>query len=189
MPRRGSGRKRPSQNLGMGEGMETTGSQRRASRRRGALTVLGAGLATAALAGCGGAGETPQSRARVGDTLVRAEGVAVALEHSFRPAEPNALLDGAVRVRSKEGQQLLELNAVCSMPQAPGWPAYDNLYGRAIQRGEEAKGTTGTTSWQVLFHFDGRQEARMGSSPGPWLARLRDNLCRRGDFDDRPGKR
>ena len=88
-----------------------------------------------------------------------------------------------------EGQQLLELNAVCSMPQSPGWPAYDNLYGRAIQRGEEAKGTTGTTSWQVLFHFDGRQEARMGSSPGPWLARLRDNLCRRGDFDDRPGKR
>ncbi|MFM7265936.1 MAG: hypothetical protein ACKOZW_10180 [Cyanobium sp.] len=167
------------------------GDKRRVGRHRwgGQGGTLVAALAATVLASCSGTGETPQSRAKVGDTLVRAGGVEVRLEHSFRPAEPNALLDGAVRVRSTEGQQLLELNAVCSMPQAPGWPTYDNLYGRAIQRGEEAKGTTGTTSWQVLFHFDGRQEARMGTSPGPWLARLRDNLCRRGAFDDRPGKR
>ena len=158
----------------------------RGAQSWGALATC---LAATALAGCGGSTETPQSRAKVGDTLVRAEDTDVRLEHTFRPAEPNALLDGAVRVRSKEGEKLLELNAVCSLPQTPGWPAYDNLYGRAIQRGEEAKGTTGTTSWQVLFHFDGRQEERMGTSPGPWLARLRDNLCRRGDFDDRPRKR
>jgi hypothetical protein len=150
---------------------------------------LGACLAAAALAGCAGLRETPQSRAKVGDTLVRNKGTEVLLEHPFRTAEPNALLDGAVRLRGQGGEKLLEVNAVCSLPQQPGWPAYDNLFGRAIQRGEQAKGTTGTTSWQVLFHFDGRQEARMGSSPGPWLSRLRDNLCRRGDFDDRPSKR
>ena len=158
----------------------------RGAQSWGALATC---LAATALAGCGGSTETPQSQAKVGNILVRAEDTDVRLEHTFRPAEPNALLDGAVRVRSKEGEKLLELNAVCSLPQTPGWPAYDNLYGRAIQRGEEAKGTTGTTSWQVLFHFDGRQEERMGTSPGPWLARLRDNLCRRGDFDDRPRKR
>lgn len=179
---------------GMGKTMTTAmgpGTTRRApggGRRRRALLALGGGLGAAGLAGCMGPGETPQSRAKVGDTLVRVNGSEVRLEHSFRPAEPNALLDGAVRVRTAAGEQLLELNAVCSMPQAPGWPSYDNLYGRSIQRGEQAKGTTGTTSWQMLFHFDGRQEARMGASPGPWLARLRDNICRRGDFDDRPGK-
>ena len=167
------------------------GGQRWASHGRWASqgVALAAALAGTVLASCGGAGETPQSRAKVGDTLVRMEGTDVRLEHAFRPAEPNALLDGAVRVHTREGEQLLEINAVCSMPQAPGWPTYDNLYGRAIQRGEQAKGTTGTTNWQVLFHFEGRQEARMGSSPGPWLERLRDNLCRRGDFDDRPTKR
>ena len=163
------------------------GSGRAQRQRR--MGPRGAWLLALVLAGCGGPGETPQSRAKVGDVLVRAEGSEVRLEHAFRPAEPNALLDGAVRLRTKQGEQLLELNAVCSLPKEPGWPPYDNLYGRAIRRGEEAKGTTGTTSWQVLFHFDGRQEARMGANPGPWLARLRDNLCRRGDFDDRPAKR
>lgn len=153
------------------------------------LGALGTFLAATVLTGCAGTSETPQSRAKVEDTLVRTEGTDVRLEHAFRPAEPNALLDGAVRVRTKEGEKLQEVNAVCSLPQSPGWQPYDNLYGRAIQRGEEAKGTTGTTSWQVLFHFDGRQVERMGKSPGPWLARLRDNLCRRGDFDDRPRER
>jgi hypothetical protein len=113
----------------------------------------------------------------------------VRLAHAFRTAEPNALVDGVVRVEAKGDQQLLEVNAVCSMPNTPNWPSYDNLFGRPIHRVQEAKGATGTTRWQVLFHYDGRVETRMGGSPGPWLARLRDNLCRRGDFDDRPTKR
>lgn len=151
--------------------------------------VAAAGLLSAALGACGGARETALKNAAVGDTLVRAGDTTVLLAHTFRPAEPNALLDGAVRVRDGGSGRLLEVNAVCSLPNSPGWPAYDNLYGREIERPADAKGSSGSTTWQVLFHFEGRQEARMGSSPGPWLARLRDNLCRRGDFDDRPGKR
>ncbi len=147
--------------------------------------VVAAGLC---LGGCTGAGETPLSRAKVGDVLVRSDRVTVRLAHSFRTAEPNALLDGAVRVHSEAGEQMQELNAVCSLPDAPGWPAYDNLFGRPIRAAEQAKGTTGTTSWQVLFPFAGGEELRMGRSPGPWLARLRNNLCRRGDFDDRPAR-
>jgi hypothetical protein len=151
--------------------------------------ALSACLIASLLVGCGGPAERPQSRAQVGDLLVRQDGTTVSLEHAFRTAVPNALLDGAVRVESKGGQQLLEVNAVCSMPNTADWPSYDNLFGRPIQRVQEAKGATGTTRWQVLFHFDGRVEPRMGNSPGPWLARLRDNLCRRGDFDDRQTKR
>lgn len=145
-------------------------------------------LLATTLGACGGARETALQHAAVGDTLVRAGDTRVVLAHTFRPAEPNALLDGAVRVRNGSDERLLEVNAVCSLPNSPGWPPYDNLYGRAIARPGEARGTSGTTSWQVLFHFGGRPEVRMGTSPGPWLARLRDNLCRRGDFDDRPGK-
>jgi hypothetical protein len=37
----------------------------------------------------------------------------------------------------------------------------------------------------VLFHFDGRVEARKAAADQAWLSRLRDNLCRRGSFDDR----
>jgi hypothetical protein len=147
-----------------------------------------AGVVLLWAAGCGSGGETPLSRARVGDVLIRREGTTVQLAHAFRVAEPNALLDGAVRVRTPEGERLQELNAVCSLPDSPGWPAYDNLFGRPIRAVEQAKGATGTTSWQVLFPFKGGEEVRMGRSPGPWLARLRDNLCRRGDFDDRPAK-
>lgn len=157
--------------------------------RRPGLGAGGACLIAALLVGCGKSTETPQSRAQVGEVLVNVGGTVVRLEHAFRAAIPNALLDGAVRVEDKGGQRLLEVNAVCSLPKTPGWPNYDNLFGRPIERVDEAKGPTGTTRWQVLFHFDGRVESRMGSTPGPWLARLRDNLCRRGDFDDRQPKR
>ena len=160
-----------------------------AKRRRpwhGPVAALG--LLSTMVGACGGARETALKNAAVGDTLVRAGDTTVLLAHAFRPAEPNALLDGAVRVRDGAGERLLEVNAVCSLPNSPGWPAYDNLYGRTIKRPADAEGSSGNTAWQLLFHFEGRQEARMGSSPGPWLARLRDNLCRRGDFDDRPGK-
>lgn len=159
------------------------------TRRQPRLGAWGACLIGSLLVACGSSPETPQSRAQVDDILVKTQASSVQLKHSFRTAVPNALLDGVVRVQEKGGQRLLEVNAVCSMPNTPGWPSYDNLFGRPIQRVEEAKGPTGTTRWQVLFHFNGRVETRMGTSPGPWLARLRDNLCRRGDFDDRQTKR
>jgi hypothetical protein len=72
------------------------------------------------------------------------------------------------------------------MPDLPNWPSYDNLYGKALGSAEESKGKRGNTQWQVLYHFNSPQEVKMGSNPGPWTSRLRDNLCRRGDFDDRP---
>lgn len=118
---------------------------------------------------------------------MEADGQRVELVRPFRTAVSNSLLDGVVRVRRGTEMQLMEINAVCSMPALPGWPAYDNVYGRPVAQPEDAKGSTGQTAWQVLFHFNRPQETRMGSLPGPWLGRLRENLCRRGDFSDRKG--
>lgn len=165
--------------------MGNQGARARSSKGRWARASVGVAMAVG-LGSCAGTGETPLSRAKVGDALVRSDRATVRLARVFRTAEPNALLDGAVRVRTQAGEQLQELNAVCSLPDSPGWPAYDNLFGRPIRDPEQAKGTTGTTSWQVLFPFAGGEKVNMGKSPGAWLARLRDNLCRRGDFDDRP---
>ncbi|MEB3270490.1 MAG: hypothetical protein VKJ44_02410 [Synechococcus sp.] len=137
------------------------------------------------LAACNGSGETPLSRARPGDTLVRSDRERVVLERSFRPGQPNGLYGGIVKLsRIGQAERRLEVNGVCSMPglQAEGWPAYDNLYGRRLQaRGEKG----GEQRWQVLFHFDGRIEAGQASADKAWLGRLRDNICRRGSFDDR----
>jgi hypothetical protein len=135
-------------------------------------------------------GETPQAKARPGEVLVRSGQEAVTLVKPFRQGEPNGLFDGVVSVGSAtEGTPaLMEINAICSLPGEPGWPAYDNLYGRVITRAEEAQGPTGETQWQILFNFSGSQDVRMGQKPGPWVDRLRENLCRRGSFDDRPKK-
>jgi hypothetical protein len=132
--------------------------------------------------------ETPQAKAKPGDVLVRSGEVVVTLVKPFRQGEPNGLFDGVVTLGSREGSAsgLLEINAICSLPAEPGWPNYDNLYGRPIRRVEEAKGASGETQWQVLYNYSGRQDVRMGQKPGPWLYRLRENLCRRGSFDDRP---
>jgi hypothetical protein len=145
-----------------------------------------------ALAACQRApSETPQAKAKPGDVLVRSGDVAVRLVKPFREGQPNGLFDGVVSLDVPSGSQpaLMEINAICSLPNEPGWPSYDNLYGRAIRRVEEAKGRSGDTQWQVLFNYSGRQDVRMGQKPGPWVDRLRENLCRRGSFDDRPQKR
>jgi hypothetical protein len=104
--------------------------------------------------------------------------------------EPNGLFDGVIRVTAEGNTQpvLMEINAICSLPNEPGWPSYDNLYGRILSRAEEAEGRSGNTQWQVLYNFSGTQDVRMGQKPGPWTDRLRNNLCRREDFDDRPKK-
>lgn len=141
------------------------------------------------LAACqGGAAETPQAKAKPGDLLVRVGDVSVSLVKAFRQGEPNGLFDGVVSVASAGagGPVLMEINAICSLPGEPGWPPYDNLHGRPVRRVEDAAGRTGETKWQVLFNYSGRQDVRMGQKPGAWVDRLRDNLCRRGGFDDRP---
>ena len=135
--------------------------------------------------------ETPQSKAKPGDLLVRAGGVAVTLVKPFRQGEPNGLFDGVVSLSSRASSTptLMEINAICSLPGEAGWPSYDNLYGRSIRRVEEAAGASGDTQWQVLYNFSNRRNVRMGQKkPGPWVDRLRENLCRRGSFDDRPQK-
>jgi hypothetical protein len=139
------------------------------------------------LAACsgGGSGETPVAKARPGDTLVRSDSTRVVLEKAFRPGQPNGLYKGIVKVVGPErGERRLEVNGVCSMPglQSEGWPAYDNLYGRQLAA---TGGAGGEERWQVLFHFDGRVEAGKAAADQAWLSRLRDNLCRRGNFDDR----
>lgn len=140
----------------------------------------------------GGRGETAVATAKPGDTLVRSGKQQVVLERAFRPGQPNGLYKGIVKVRGPEGEERrLEVNGVCSMPglQSEGWPAYDNLYGRRLAAsggspGSAAGGTDGER-FQVLFHFDGRVEAGKAAAEQAWLSRLRDNLCRRGSFDDR----
>lgn len=137
------------------------------------------------LAACSGGAETPLSRAKPGDTLVRSGKERVVLERSFRPGQPNGLYGGIIKVSSPDrGERRLEVNGVCSMPglQAEGWPAYDNLYGRHLPAGA-AKG--GEERWQVLYYFDGRVKAGPAGPEAAWLSRLRDNICRRGSFDDR----
>jgi len=134
--------------------------------------------------------ETPQAKAKPGDVLVRTGDGVVTLVKPFRQGEPNGLFDGVVRWSAPGGgsSQLMEINAICSLPGEPGWPSYDNLYGRPVRRVEEAKGRSGDTQWQILYNFSGSQDVRMGQKPGAWADRLRENLCRRGSFDDRPRK-
>lgn len=166
---------------------ENSGPRR---RRRGlgfnlsglALLLLGLGLAA-----CGGTREVAIQNAQPGDTLVELEGTRVELALDFQPGVSNGLYKGAVRLfgaEHPEAGSLQAVNAVCSLENTPGWPAYDNLYGRAISEPEEARAVSGNTNWQVLYYFDGKVEASGPIQSGPWTQRLKDNLCRRDDFDD-----
>ena len=125
--------------------------------------------------------------AYLGDPLVEADGTRVELAQTFRPGVSNGLYKGAVRLHGPgqpaEGS-LHALNAVCSLEDTPGWPPYDNLYGYPIEKVAEARELSGKSRWQILYHFDGRIEGSGDLEPQAWTARLRDNLCRRGDFDD-----
>ncbi len=125
--------------------------------------------------------------ARVGDLLVEAEGVSVRLARAFQPGVSNGLYKGAVRVKAPgepAGGTLYALNAVCSLKDSPGWPTYDNLYGYRITDVAQARQVSAQPRWQILYHFDGRIEGSGAMKPQAWTARLKDNLCRRADFDD-----
>jgi hypothetical protein len=132
--------------------------------------------------------EVPIQDARPGDLLVEVDGVSVHLLSDFRPGVPNGLYDGGVSVR-REGQpdRLMAVSAVCSLPDLPGWPPYDNIYGRPLKDARDPTAGKGETRWQTLLPFDGIAR-EIGPEPSPaWAIRLARNLCRKGDFSQRPG--
>ncbi|QNI72027.1 hypothetical protein CyaNS01_02935 [Cyanobium sp. NS01] len=148
----------------------------------GLTLLLGLGLAA-----CGGGKEVAIQNAKAGDALVQVEGTRVDLALDFQPGVSNGLYKGAVRLfgpDQPEAGSLLAVNAVCSLEDTPGWPPYDNLYGRTIKEPAEARDLSGQSNWQILYYFDGKVEASGTIEPQPWAQRLKDNLCRRGDFDD-----
>ena len=152
--------------------------------RRGLSLSLGLGMTV--LLGCTTA--TPEVRshkAKPGDALVVVDDITIEMTHPFKPGEPNGLFDGGVRVKSSTGnKQIIEINAICSMPNLPDWPQYDNIYGRRLAEGEQPGIDGGATDWQLLIHFDAEPENKGRETAPRWAQRLADNLCRKGDFRD-----
>ena len=118
--------------------------------------------------------------ASVGDTLVVVEDAEVRLTHAFKPGQPNGLFDGGISVTTNGSVTLqAEVNAVCSMPDLPNWPAYDNIYGRRLADGETPGVEGGKTDWQLLLYFSGESKEK---GREPVLAkRLAHNLCHKDD--------
>jgi hypothetical protein len=133
--------------------------------------------------------EVKYQNAEPGDALVVSEGTTIELSHAFKAGEPNGLYDGGVIVDEPDnGRRLIEINAVCSMPDLPNWPEYDNIYGRWLEADEEPGVDGGDTDWQLLMYFDGRL-VNQGKQEAPsWAKRLAENLCRKGDFEDESAK-
>jgi hypothetical protein len=151
------------------------------------FTLPTLGLLLVGLGACGGKREVPIQNAKVGDPLVEVEGTRVDLAQDFQTGVSNGLYKGAVRLTGPDHPadgSLHALNVVCSLPDTPGWPPYDNLYGYPIRAVAEARNVGGEKRWQILYHFDGRIEGTGSLKPQAWMSRLKDNLCRRGDFDD-----
>lgn len=130
--------------------------------------------------------EVPASKAEVGDVLVNTQSTEVILTSAFKPGQPNGLYDGGVKAITKTGETFqYEVNAVCSMPGLPGWPDYDNIYGKTIANAEEAGKEGGNTQWQLLLRFNGEVISKGKENAPSWAQRLAQNLCRKGDFDDK----
>ena len=147
--------------------------------------VLGASLGLISSCHTAPTQETAISEAKIGDVLVISDDTQVRLSQPFRPGTPNGLYDGAVTTLSESGQdQHFEVNAVCSMPDLPGWPSYDNIYGKPIASPSDAGSSGGETKWQSLLRFDGTVSAEGPEASPEWAERLAQNLCRKGDFDD-----
>lgn len=141
-----------------------------------------------ALAGCG---TTPKEvaiqNAKPGDLLVEADGSRVVLVRAFTPGIANGLHKGVVKITPSAGDtqgQMYEITAICSVKGEPGWPTYDNIYGDPISDLKVKRPIPGKDRWQVLYHFDGRTEKIRKFDYGSWVSRLKNNLCRKGDFDD-----
>jgi hypothetical protein len=154
-----------------------------------------AGLLASLLAGAGlslaGCAATPKEvaiqDAKPGDLLVEVDGSRVELVRAFKPGIANGLHKGVVKVTSGGGDakgQMYETTAICSVKGEPGWQAYDNIYGDPISHLNAKRTFPVKDRWQFLFHFDGRTEQTGKLDPSVWVSRLKDNLCRKGDFDD-----
>jgi hypothetical protein len=81
-------------------------------------------------------------------------------------------------------EKLYEITAICSIKGEPGWPSYDNIYGDPISDLNAKRPFSAKNRWQFLFHFDGRTEQTGTLDPSGWVSRIKDNLCRKGDFKD-----
>ena len=134
---------------------------------------------------CSSNKEIRVSDAKPGDTLVVVGDERIVLVERFKPGQPNGLFDGSVKIISKnKPERLTEVNAICSMPDLPNWPEYDNIYGRWLEPGEAAGIEGGDTDWQLLIYFDGSEQNK-GSEPAPaWAQHLAQNACRKGEFQD-----
>jgi hypothetical protein len=141
-----------------------------------------------ALAGCGAnTKEVAIKNAKPGDMLVYTDGSRVELVKVFTPGLANGLHKGVVKITSEAGdtkEKLYEVTAICSVKGEPGWQAYDNIYGDPISDLNAKRQFPVKNRWQFLFHFDGRTEKSGTFDRTAWVSRLKDNLCRKGDFKD-----
>jgi hypothetical protein len=152
--------------------------------RLGVLAALGVTIASCSSA----PRETPIQKASAGDLLVEVGGSRVELVKPFSPGVANGQYKGIIKVTStgdSSASQLHEVSAVCSLPDQPHWPDYDNLYGNPIASVEKAGTFSDKDRWQILYHFDGRVEKKGNLKSDEWASKLKDNLCRKGTFDDR----
>ncbi|MCS5690899.1 hypothetical protein NZK33_02730 [Cyanobium sp. FGCU-6] len=154
-------------------------------QRLGVIALLGL-----LLPACSERRETLAQGASAGDLLVKAGQTRVELVAPFQPGVANGLYKGVIRVSQPGGEsQLFRVNGICSIKGQPGWPTYDNLFGDPLRDASKLPLGASPQRWQVFYHFDGRIESNNKLTIQPWMARLKDNLCRRGDFDDRgPGR-
>jgi hypothetical protein len=130
-----------------------------------------------------------RSTARSGEEirLVEADGSRVELVRAFTPGIANGLHKGVVKITTEAGDakgQMYEVTAICSVKGEPNWPTYDNVFGDPISDLNAKRTFPVKDRWQFLFHFDGRTEKTGRLEPSGWVSRLKDNLCRKGDFDD-----
>ena len=134
---------------------------------------------------CSSNKEIRVSDAKPGDTLVVVGDERIVLVERFKPGQPNGLFDGSVKIISKnKPERLTEVNAICSMPNLPNWPAYDNVYGRWLKKGEKPGIIGGKTDWQQLIYFTETNQSKGRTHVPHWAKRLAQNLCRKGDFSD-----
>jgi hypothetical protein len=160
---------------------DAVGGLRARRHLAGLLACLGI-----ALAGCGASSkEVAIKNAKPGDLLVNADGSRVELVKAFTTGLANGLHKGVVKITSEAGDargKLYEVTAICSLKGEPGWPTYDNIYGDPISDLNVKRTFPVKNRWQFLFHFDGRTQKTGTLDPSGWVSRLKDNLCRKGDF-------
>ena len=142
-------------------------------------------IACVSVTSCSTKKETKISNAQPGDTLAIVGDASVILDSPFKPGQPNGLFDGGIKVDSKgQATRFAEVNVVCSMPDLPNWPEYNNIYGRWLEDDEIAGEKGGETDWQLLVYFNGNKKSTGKEEVPLWALRVSQNLCRKSDFRD-----